>query len=90
MHGYIFFALISDIVHCLNNHIMNGDIILDEFVQVYINGGFMPICWEESTRNDVANTVCKQLGLDGAKSTHSIRYMHAAIIIIYTYTPVLF
>ena len=48
--------------------------MIDEFVQVYVNGGVVPICWEQRTRNEVGNTVCKQLGLDGAESTGSVRY----------------
>ena len=53
--------------------------MLTEFVEVHVNNTDIPICWEQSTRDDVANTLCKQLGLNGAKSTNSVRYMHAYI-----------
>ena len=59
---------------------MNGDIINDKFVQVYVDSGVVPICWEQSTRDDVANTVCKQLGLDGARTTNAVRYAPHAVI----------
>ena len=61
---------------------LNGDITFVEYAQVYVGHEFLPICWEKSTRNAVANTLCKQLGLNGAKSTNSIRYhvaMHGSV-----------
>ena len=63
------------LVHCYNDGIINGDIILEAYnmVQVYVNDRYVPICWEANTRNEIANTICKQLGLNGAKSTSSVR-----------------
>ena len=63
------------LVHCY----VNGDIKLNEivkrieYVQVYVNDVSIPICWESHTRDDVANTICRQLGLNGAKNTSSRR-----------------
>ena len=63
------------LVHC-NDHDgvwKNGDIVLDRYVEVYVGKEFIPICWEKDTRNGIANTVCRQLGFDGAKMTSSKR-----------------
>lgn len=65
-----------DIVCCHTD----GDITLDadehNIVRVYVKPeGLIPVCWErQNTTTSIANTVCKQLGLNGAKNTSSVRY----------------